>query len=384
MDSSSRYRVLRLIGSGGMAQVYEGTLVGARGFERRVAIKRVLPQHAHDEAMCRMFLNEAQLASRLHHSNIVQVFDYGLVDGTEFIVMEFVDGVDLARAARHGESQGDPITEGVALYIVGEVARALGHAHGYRDEHGKPCQIVHRDVSPQNVLLSWSAEVKLSDFGIAVAATRAERTRTGVVKGKASFMAPEQATGERVTSAADMYALGRTLEVLVQGNGDGIGAASAIGSGGRHSAPLHDPRANSPPHGTRGRRAGWTPERHPARGGSTQRTARVAQSGAAAADPPQCARRNVPAGAGPARATPLHGLARSDGGGGERPAGDATKTSPTKWLGAAAPDRWLVSVALHTGFIAAERIDARRPPPTPVAGADVGSVRCWHRQRCCL
>jgi hypothetical protein len=206
-----RYRLIRTIASGGMAQIYEAVLVGARGFERQVAIKRILPQHAHDPAMRRMFFDEARVASRLHHGNIVQILDFGVVDGSEFIVMEFVDGVDAARALKRCER----FPEGVAFHVVAEIAHALHYAHTLRDTAGEPLGIVHRDVSPHNILLSWEGDVKLSDFGIALAMEREERTRTGLVKGKLQYMAPEQATGSVVTSAADIYSLGMTLQELL-------------------------------------------------------------------------------------------------------------------------------------------------------------------------
>jgi len=204
-----------------MAQVYEAVLLGAQGFRRRVAVKRILPQHAHDPALRRMFFDEARVASSLHHGGIVQVLDYGIVDGAQFITMEYVDGVDASRATRQGAAAGSPIPPGVALYIVSEVAYALQHAHTRTDPGGAPLGIVHRDVSPQNILLSWEGDVKLSDFGIAKAVARQEKTNTGVIKGKVFFMAPEQAAGQGVTASADIYALGRTLEVLLRGRPDG-------------------------------------------------------------------------------------------------------------------------------------------------------------------
>lgn len=215
MHSHERYRLVRTIASGGMALVYEAILVGAHGFKRRVAIKRVLPQHSHDPAMRRMFFDEAQLASRMHHGNIVQILDFGMIDDSEFIAMEYVDGVDSARAVRAGLAEGTALPEALALHVVSQVAHALHYVHTLCEDEERPGSIIHRDVAPDNVLLSWQGDVKLSDFGVALALGDRERTRSGMIKGKRSFMAPEQALGLRVSGAADVYALGGTLRALL-------------------------------------------------------------------------------------------------------------------------------------------------------------------------
>ena len=203
-----------------MAQVLEAASQGMDGFERRVAIKRLLPQHLRDGGRRRMFFDEASIGSRLHHGGVVQIIDYGLIDGAAFLAMEFVDGVDTLRALTlAGEDRGMP--EGIALHVISEVAHALAYIHDVKDEFGEPLGIVHRDVSPQNILLSWDGDVKLSDFGIALSMQREERTQEGVVKGKLPYMAPEQALGERVNAAADVYALGATLATLLGGRAMG-------------------------------------------------------------------------------------------------------------------------------------------------------------------
>jgi tRNA A-37 threonylcarbamoyl transferase component Bud32 len=215
-ETASRYRLVRTIASGGMAHVYEAVAQGERGFTRRVAIKRILPQHANDESMRRMFFDEARVAGKLHHANVVQVLDFGVVDGDDFIVMEYVEGIDAARAVSMSRTRGMP--EALALYVVSEVAHALAYAHALTDERGDALAIVHRDVSPHNLLFSWEGHVKLADFGIAIATGREEKTRTGVVKGKVSYMPPEQADGGALTGAADVYALAATLHALVSGS----------------------------------------------------------------------------------------------------------------------------------------------------------------------
>ncbi len=220
-----RYRLVRTLGSGGMAHLYEAVAEGEHGFERRVAIKRILPELLGDEAAHRMFLDEARIAARLHHGGIVQVLDFGMVDGQPFMVMEFVDGIDAARAERLGRARGRPLPVGVVLHVGAEVAAALRHAHELRGEGGEPRPVVHRDVSPHNVLLSWGGDVKLADFGIAKAAGRQERTATGLVKGKPGYMAPEQAAADEVGPPADIYALGASLHGLLVGEPPALGAA---------------------------------------------------------------------------------------------------------------------------------------------------------------
>lgn len=220
VNLTQRYRLVRTIASGGMAQVLEAASQGMDGFERRVAIKRLLPQHLRDGGRRRMFFDEASIGSRLHHGGVVQIMDYGLIDGAAFLAMEFVDGVDTLRALTlSGTNRVMP--EGIALHVISEVAHALAYIHDVKDEEGGELGIVHRDVSPQNILLSWDGDVKLSDFGIALCMQREEQTAEGVVKGKLPYMAPEQALGERVNAAADVYALGATLATLLGGRAMG-------------------------------------------------------------------------------------------------------------------------------------------------------------------
>lgn len=213
-SSTREYRLVRLLGSGGMAQVVEAVARGEGGFERRVAIKWMLPDVASDESTQRMFLDEARISSHLHHANVVQVLDFGSMEGGEFIVYEFVDGLDMHRAR---QLAGGQVPASVALHVIGEVAHALHYAHGLTDAVGTPLGIVHRDVSPGNVLVSWGGDVKLADFGIALATFRQERTVTGMIKGKASYLAPELVEGTRATPASDVCSLGLTLDMLITG-----------------------------------------------------------------------------------------------------------------------------------------------------------------------
>src|SRR5687768_422945 len=181
-----------------MAEVFEAFVVGDRGFERRVALKRLLPGHAADDAFVRAFIDEARIVSQLHHASIVSVFDFGVLDDEPFLVSEWVDGVDLARLAELAGESGARMPVEIALRIATEVAYALAYAHEARDVEGRLMNIVHRDVSPENILVSWEGDIKLADFGIARAIRRLEETRVGVTKGKLGFMAPEQIKGQDV------------------------------------------------------------------------------------------------------------------------------------------------------------------------------------------
>jgi serine/threonine protein kinase len=221
-----------------MAQVIEAVAFGHAGFERRVAIKRLLPQHARDGERRRMFFDEARIGSRMHHGGIVPIFDYGLIDGSEYMAMEYVEGLDALRAVSGSTPDIVPMPEGIALHIAAEIAHALAYIHDLRDEDDRALGIVHRDVSPANILLSWNGDVKLSDFGIAL--SRAPDTQDGEdgqdgqdgedgmgrsapggIQGKLHYMAPEQARGEPVSAAADIYALGATLDALLGGGAHG-------------------------------------------------------------------------------------------------------------------------------------------------------------------
>jgi hypothetical protein len=212
-----------------MAEVFEAVLAGDQGFRRRVAIKRLLPDFATDEALSRMFLEEARIASALHHGGIVAIHDYGILDGLPFQVLELVDGMDAGSLVDRGRELGAPMPEDVAIYVTLEIAHALEYAHAYVDEHGKSWGVVHRDVKPANVLVSWSGDVKLGDFGIAFARDRLEKTMGGVAKGTPAYMAPEQLLAAGVDRRADIFSLGCTLHALLTGDSPVISQESLRG-----------------------------------------------------------------------------------------------------------------------------------------------------------
>jgi len=218
MDEFGRYRLESRLGRGGMAEVFAAIAEGEGGVRRRVAIKRMLPELAHDPASGRMFLDEARIASQLHHAGIVAVLDYGTVDGVAFQVLDFVDGRDAERLCVMAAAEAQSLPLSLALHIGVQVARALHYAHEATDAEGRALRIVHRDVSPSNVLISWNGDVRLSDFGIAIAENRLERTEAGAAKGKLRYMAPEQASGGSVDRRADVFSLACLVHRLAVGH----------------------------------------------------------------------------------------------------------------------------------------------------------------------
>jgi serine/threonine protein kinase len=213
-----KYRLIEPIACGGMAEVWRAEAPGPEGFVKEVALKLVRAGAGAGAGgdFVKMFVHEARLASRLTHANIVQVFDFDEVDGEYYIAMELVRGKTLREVLDRCRGQGVRLGLPRAVHIVAEVARALAYAHGLEDG-GRPVGLVHRDVSPQNVLLSFEGEVKLADFGIARAMDAVEVTAPGAIKGKAAYMAPEQARGEDVDARADVFAAGVVLWELCSG-----------------------------------------------------------------------------------------------------------------------------------------------------------------------
>jgi len=210
------FEVIRRLGVGGMAEVFLAKKRGAEGTYKLLVVKRILPQHTDSERFRVMFAEEAMLATRLNHPNIVQVYEfqeYG--EEGQLLSMEYVEGPDLRRVMRAARSKRIRIPPYVALYIAGEVAKGLHYAHERRDESGQPLAIVHRDVSPQNILLSYEGSVKIADFGIASA--NMFREEPGILKGKTGYMSPEQARGEKVDRRTDIYSLGVVLHEMLTG-----------------------------------------------------------------------------------------------------------------------------------------------------------------------
>lgn len=212
-----RYRVLERIAAGGMAEVYRAESAGLEGFKKTVAIKRVLPHLAEKKQFIGMFLDEARLSAHLNHSNCVQVFDIGVGDNTFFIVMEFVDGSDLKAVLEHLQQHNKRMPVALALYIACRICEGLSYAHEARDNRDRLLGIVHRDISPPNVLLTRHGEVKVVDFGLAKANSQLERSEPGIIKGKFSYLSPEAALGESVDLRTDLFAVGVILWEMLAG-----------------------------------------------------------------------------------------------------------------------------------------------------------------------
>ncbi len=209
-----KYIVQRKLAEGGMAEIFVASSFGPEGFEKQVIIKRIRTGLAGDPSFVKMFVSEARLVSQLNHSNIVQIFDFDRHEDTFYIAMEYVRGVSLAQAHERSRERGLQVPSIVAAQIAVEVARGLSFAHRLT-EHGEPLGIVHRDVTPHNILISYEGAVKLTDFGIAKAGRRA--STAGMLKGKFAYMSPEQSRGEPVDSRTDVFALGITLWELLTG-----------------------------------------------------------------------------------------------------------------------------------------------------------------------
>jgi len=217
-DRFGQYEILERISSGGMAELFRARLSGAEGFRKTVAIKKILPHIAGDEEFLAMFADEAKLAAQLSHPNIVHIFDLGKIEsGGYFIAMEYVEGHDLRSILHLARENGIPMPISLAVSIAAKVASALDYAHRRRGDDGTDLRIVHRDVSPANILVSNDGDVKLCDFGIAKASSKVSRTESGALKGKLPYMSPEQAWGMPLDHRSDVYSLGSVLFEMLAG-----------------------------------------------------------------------------------------------------------------------------------------------------------------------
>jgi uncharacterized membrane protein affecting hemolysin expression len=206
MERIGPYLLNQKVARGGMAELFLADYVREDGFRRKVAVKRILPHLAGNQNFIKMFTREARVAALLQHPNVVQIFDYGNIDNAYFIAMEFIDGKNLGEVLK---TLGRGLPTYIAVYIMSQICKGLDYSHNKKDETtGEPFKIVHRDISPQNLLISYQGEVKISDFGISKARSEPSLTQAGVVKGKLAYLSPEQALGESIDQQADIYALG--------------------------------------------------------------------------------------------------------------------------------------------------------------------------------
>jgi serine/threonine protein kinase len=214
MAQHGRYKIIKRVADGGMAEIFLATQLGREGFAKPVILKRIHSTIYADPQFRNMFIDEAHISMSLSHSNIAQVLDLGVSAGRYFLVLELVDGWDLGRVLHRAATAGVRLPRELALHVTAEICRALAYAHSKTDGQ-TPLGIVHRDVSPHNILLSDQGEVKLTDFGIAKAMNKREHTGTGVVKGKVAFMSPEQAMGKPIDQRSDLFSVGTVLYLMV-------------------------------------------------------------------------------------------------------------------------------------------------------------------------
>ena len=212
-----QYELMEPIATGGMAEVYRARMRGVEGFQKIVAIKRILPHLTDNDEFLSMFVDEAKLAAQLQHPNIIHIYDLGKIDRSYYIAMEFIDGRDLRSILQTLEDKQERLPLGLALFIASRLAAALDYAHRKHDLQGRAMGLVHRDVSPQNVLISYDGDIKLCDFGIVKAASKASHTRSGALKGKLQYMSPEQAWGKDIDKRSDIYSLGLVLYEMLTG-----------------------------------------------------------------------------------------------------------------------------------------------------------------------
>ena len=205
------YTLTELIARGGMAEIYRATIPGAGGFEKTVAIKKILPHLAENDEFITMLIDEARIIVSINHANIAQVYDLGKIDEDYYIAMEYIHGIDLSTIVKDLKERGETVPVEHAVFIGASIAAGLHVAHNKHDSNGRPLNIVHRDVSPHNVLISFAGDVKIIDFGVAKARGKEQNTNIGVIKGKLLYMAPEQAMAKPIDGRADLFALGLIL-----------------------------------------------------------------------------------------------------------------------------------------------------------------------------
>jgi eukaryotic-like serine/threonine-protein kinase len=203
-----RYALMEKIGSGGMAEIYRGKTFGAAGFEKQFAVKLILPNLVDDDEFVEMFINEAKITVSLYHANIVQVFDLGEHNGQYFIAMEYVHGKDLLDVLARCAHRDLKIPLDILLFVMMEALKGLNFAHCAKDPFGEPLKVIHRDVSPSNILISYAGDVKIGDFGVAKAAFQRTLTDSGTLKGKVGYMSPEQVVGEVIDYRSDIFSAG--------------------------------------------------------------------------------------------------------------------------------------------------------------------------------
>jgi serine/threonine protein kinase len=210
-----RYELIEKLGTGGMAEVFRARCRGPGGFERTVVVKRILPANCSDPSFASMFVSEAKLLGMLHHPNVIQAYDFGESEGTLFLVLEYVDGPSLGQTLGALNRAGRQMPLGVACQIARDICRALDHVHNLRDADGAPLKVVHRDVTPSNIMLMATGAAKLLDFGVAKYRASQAKSQVGTIKGKPAYLAPETLEQRNIDHRADIFSLGVVLYELL-------------------------------------------------------------------------------------------------------------------------------------------------------------------------
>ena len=216
MERFGQYVLLEKVASGGMAEIFKAKKIGIEGFEQILAVKRILPHLSSDEEFVNMFIAEAKLIARFTHKNIAQIYDFGRIDKNYFISMEYIRGKDLKAILKKVSLERRKLPVAIAVFIAKEVAAALSYAHKQKDNTGNDLNIIHRDINPHNIIVSYEGDVKIIDFGIAKASAHS-KTTTGVLKGKLSYLSPEQAGGKPLDHRSDIFSLGVVLYEMLTG-----------------------------------------------------------------------------------------------------------------------------------------------------------------------
>ncbi len=266
LQSLGPYQLVRLIAEGGMAEIYLARTQANDGADRFLAIKVIRDRFSRDEDLIETLTNEAQLTVQLRHPNILQVFDLAQYNDRYFMTMEFIDGRDLSVVMGRLQARRLQMPFAAAAFIVSEAAKGLHYAHICRDQRGLPLNIVHRDVSPQNILISFRGLVKVADFGIAKANVKRSDTQMGIIKGKFAYMSPEQAWGDTLDKRSDVYSLGVVLYELLTGQAmygsqDQFTVIKAVRSGAITPPPRASPRHPLRPRSHRAPRPRTRPHR---------------------------------------------------------------------------------------------------------------------------
>lgn len=212
-----KYIILDRLAVGGMAELFRAMITSVQGFEKLIAIKKILPHLASEEDLVNAFIEEAKLAALLHHQNVVQIYDFGRLEETYFIAMEYLLGKDCRIINSKAKEKNIPLDRQNALFIVSRICAGLDYAHNLKDFQGKALNIIHRDISPQNILVTYEGDVKIVDFGIAKAASQNTHTQMGMIKGKVAYMSPEQAAGKTIDHRSDIFSCGILLYELITG-----------------------------------------------------------------------------------------------------------------------------------------------------------------------